>query len=170
MRRKINENGITISHIQNKDAVCMQVRPDIFWKNVTIIGKSAFTGDRIEEIIIPYGVQKIGDEAFSYCRNGIMSVHISSSVTHIGQKAFDGCKNIKSFSMSMNTSIMDNTFENSSIQQVVDAINDGVIFKNVTIGSFAMAATENATFVYGFSGADADYMPITIKKVIKKIH
>ena len=51
--------------------------------------------------IIPNGIKKIGECAFSEC-NGIESIVIPNSVTTIGESAFDGCKNMSSVVLSEN--------------------------------------------------------------------
>ncbi len=164
MKRRINENGVTICHIQDKDKVLMQVRPNIFWKDVTVFGKAAMQTNKIDEMIIPFGVERIESEAFSFCRHAIKSVHIPSSVTFIGEKAFEGCKNITNFSMSIaNTTIASNAFANSSIERVINSINKGVMFRDITVGSFAMVVTEEGCKVFGFESEEPDFRPF-IKK------
>ena len=51
--------------------------------------------------IIPNGIKKIGECAFSEC-NGIESIVIPNSVTSIGERAFYGCKNMSSVVLSEN--------------------------------------------------------------------
>lgn len=46
------------------------------------------------EMIIPNGVENIGEEAFKGCYR-LTSVKIPNSVTSIGKDAFEGCTSIK---------------------------------------------------------------------------
>ena len=60
-------------------------------------GKTLIRCDKsaVGNIIIPYGVTKIGDEAFKECAN-LTSVEIPESVTVIGDDAFSCCANLTS--------------------------------------------------------------------------
>ena len=51
------------------------------------------------EYEIPNGVTKIGNEAFSWCKN-LTSINIPDSVTNIGEYAFSGCTNLTSANIS----------------------------------------------------------------------
>ncbi len=48
----------------------------------------------IKDLVIPEGVNTIGDYAFSGC-SGLTSVTIPNSITEIGYNAFDGCEGLK---------------------------------------------------------------------------
>lgn len=56
-------------------------------------------------VIIPGGVDKIGDEAFSNC-TGLISVTIPGSVTEIGFEAFYACTNLTDVTISNGVSII----------------------------------------------------------------
>ena len=60
-------------------------------------GKTLIRCDKsaVGNIIIPYGVTKIGDEAFKGCAS-LTSVEIPKSVTVIGDEAFSGCTGLTS--------------------------------------------------------------------------
>ena len=49
----------------------------------------------VKEVVIPYGINSIGDAAFKDCKN-LQSVTIPDSVTEIGGLAFLGCTNLQS--------------------------------------------------------------------------
>ena len=49
----------------------------------------------VEEIIIPDSVTRIGDRAFDGCKS-LKSIVIPDSVTQIGKEAFDGCESLQS--------------------------------------------------------------------------
>jgi hypothetical protein len=56
----------------------------------TVVG---ITDKQIQHVIIPFGVEIIGENAFENCFN-LVSVDIPSSVTTIGNKAFSGCHSL----------------------------------------------------------------------------
>lgn len=45
------------------------------------------------EVVIPEGVEKIGDSAF-YCCTNLTTINIPDSVMSIGISAFEGCENL----------------------------------------------------------------------------
>lgn len=57
------------------------------------IGDSAFAYEDIEEVVIPEGIEVIGEEAFSYC-GSLTEVNIPDSVISIKKKAFEYCKSL----------------------------------------------------------------------------
>ena len=67
--------------------------------NVTKIGNNAFYNcNNLETILIPNSVTSIGDEAFENCTN-LDSIIIGSNVTRIPNKAFYGCSNLSSITI-----------------------------------------------------------------------
>lgn len=102
-------------------------------RNVTSIGKGAFSGCDLISVTIPNSVTSIGEGAFSRCDNltsvtipnsvksignnafvgciGLTSVTISNSVTHIGDRAFQACMGLTSITIPNSvTSINEMTF------------------------------------------------------------
>ena len=59
------------------------------------IAQSAFHSSGIKELIIPEGLESIGDYAFSGCSN-LEKIMIPNSVTDIGESAFLGCISLES--------------------------------------------------------------------------
>lgn len=58
-----------------------------------------FNGKRPEgELVVPYGVTKIADYAFTDCP-GLTSVSLPETVTSIGHSAFSNCSNLKSINI-----------------------------------------------------------------------
>ena len=71
-------------------------------------------GDLVTELVIPNGVTKIKDYAFSGC-SGLTSIEIPNSVTSIGSSAFYGCSGITSIEIPNSvTSIGDSAFDDCS--------------------------------------------------------
>lgn len=65
---------------------------------------------RIENVIIPDGVTRIGDYAFQNCIN-LTSIVIPESVTSIGKSAFDGCSNLKTVHFNATNCIVMGTYQ-----------------------------------------------------------
>lgn len=65
---------------------------------VTCIGGGAFSGSKLESVVIPDSVRSIGNGAFSDCRQ-LTSINIPSSVEHIGDLVFAGCQNLKTINV-----------------------------------------------------------------------
>jgi len=64
--------------------------------NVTVIGHSAFAGNRtVRTVYIPYGVTTIDTNAFIDCVS-LETINIPNSVTYIGWRAFAYCRSLTS--------------------------------------------------------------------------
>jgi len=63
--------------------------------NGTVLKKYRGPGGNV---ILPYGITKIGDKAFYDCKS-LTSITIPESVTSIGDKAFDGCYSLTSIAI-----------------------------------------------------------------------
>ena len=59
-------------------------------ENVTEIDAYAFRGKKIESVILPNGLQRIGHNAFEHCSE-LKTISIPESVVEIGDEAFIGC-------------------------------------------------------------------------------
>lgn len=62
-------------------------------EGVTKIGDNAFSGSHIQSVIIPSSVTEIGNEVFKGCGD-LLYVDIPDSVTIIGDEAFNNCNNL----------------------------------------------------------------------------
>ena len=62
---------------------------------VVSIGDNTFYESNLKRLILPEGIQRIGNSAFARCPD-LTNVVIPSSVTFIGNKAFYGCTNLQS--------------------------------------------------------------------------
>ena len=61
--------------------------------SVSSIGSYAFSGSDLTSIILPEGIEYVGDCAFSGCTS-VTSISLPESLTHIGYSAFYGCEGI----------------------------------------------------------------------------
>ncbi len=85
-------------------AFCGIKRVDIS-PTVKKIGERAFACcEKLEEIIIPAGLEVIGKEAFSDCHS-LKKVYISETVTSIGKGAFDDCGDIEEITVAENNPV-----------------------------------------------------------------
>ena len=92
------------------------------------------------DVVVPDGVQKIGDRAFRWC-NSLTSVTIPEGVISIGNNAFDSCKSLTSITIPDSvTSIGNNAFSwCSSLTSIT--IPDSVI----SIGIYAFSYCSSLT-------------------------
>lgn len=78
---------------------CNSVETVRLAKSVKSIGTNAFWGCAMSELIIPDGVEVIGDYAFVRCYN-LFSITIPDSVISIGEYAFNECQELESVKIS----------------------------------------------------------------------
>ncbi|MBQ8365234.1 MAG: leucine-rich repeat domain-containing protein, partial [Bacteroidaceae bacterium] len=82
-------NGLTAVHISDLAAWCKVEAYDPFSYGHNLY----LNGEKVTDLVIPYGVTRIGFGAFDNCR-GLTRVTIPSSVTSIGSYAFSGCSGL----------------------------------------------------------------------------
>ena len=72
----------------------------LYWlMNYDSSNKNLYLNNKlVTELVIPEGVTKIGDYAFSYC-SGLASITIPNSVTSIGNSAFSYCSGLASITI-----------------------------------------------------------------------
>ena len=70
-------------------------------KGVESIGKDAFAGSYLENIILPDSILSIEDAAFGFC-NYITDITLPDSITYIGASPFWNCENLASIKVSAN--------------------------------------------------------------------
>ena len=112
------------------------------------IKENAFFGcSSLNSITIPNSVTSIGLWAFSGCR--INSIIIPNSVIHIGDYTFRSCSNLKSIVIPNSvTSIGNYTYENCSVLASV-TIGSGI--KNIGYGAFASCAELADVYCYAIN-------------------
>ena len=83
------------------------------WNDIplTIIDASAFsTCYYVEKIVIPQGVESIGDEAFKNCYS-LEEIEFPNSLTHLGSRAFANCSNLKTIRIPKNLTVWPSSFD-----------------------------------------------------------
>ena len=115
-------------------------------------------GDLVTELVIPNGVTKIKDYAFSGC-SGLTSIEIPNSVTSIGSSAFYGCSGITSIEIPNSvTSIGSSAFYGCSgitsieIPNSVTSIGDSAFDDCSGLTSITIGNAVTSIGVSAFSG------------------
>lgn len=118
------------------------------------IGNGTFTGTSLTSIEIPYGVTKIGYNAFGSLENGINKVMIPSTVTYIGAHAFNesGLTKLIFQGHSALPEIYANTFCNNNLTSVF------VPNTVVKIGRLAFANNDIASIVFEDTTIEPSYL------------
>ncbi len=102
------------------------IKSVIIPKGVTRIGEGAFSSCiNVEEILLPNGVTNIGEAAFSCCQS-ISSMRLPNSITNIGESAFSLCSELVSVILPTGiTCIQNDTFGDCYSLESIE-IPDGV--------------------------------------------
>jgi len=110
--------------------------------SVTDIGDGAFRGSVLETIILPDGVESIGNETFDKCSN-LVSIALPDSLVSIGRFAFRDCTALASIIIPNRiTSISERMFEGcTSLSSITLA--DSI----TSIGNFAFAYTAISSII-----------------------
>ena len=131
-------------------------------------------GDLVTELVIPNGVTKIKDYAFSGC-SGLTSIEIPNSVTSIGSSAFYGCSGITSIEIPNSvTSIGSSAFYGCSgitsieIPNSVTSIGDSAFddcsgLTSITIGNAVTSIGVSA--FSGCTGLASVEIPNSVKSI-----
>ena len=150
----VSDNKVTIKQYRGTDSY-VNIPSMIDGYPVKYIGSSAYSpfynNKSIKEVIIPYGVEKIGNQAFHYCSN-LKRITIPNSVTDLGyQLTFSGCSSLESITIPSGvTKIPKNTFSNCTSLKTVklpDTITE--------IGQNAFSNCNSLT-IYGKRGTIAE--------------
>lgn len=75
------------------------IQDKIVWQNKTypVVGfrRGSFSGcENLTSVVLPDGIEKIGDSAFEYCKN-LKTVYIGSGIKIINYHIFEGCSNLR---------------------------------------------------------------------------
>ena len=103
--------------------------------NCRCIGKKAFSGfANLEQVLLPNGIEAIGDLAFA--RSGITSIDCPTSLTTIGDKAFLACKSLETAKLREGLrSVGERAFANTALRSLripasVDSLGSAVCEKS----------------------------------------
>ena len=77
---------------------CVRLQSAAFPVTLREIGRQAFRSTALEEILLPDGLEVIGEEAFFNCSR-VVHVFIPGSVRQIGQKAFFHCRRLETLEL-----------------------------------------------------------------------
>ncbi len=138
------------------------------WCKISFIGpvsnpchyakKLCIQGQEIKDLVIPYGVTRIGNYAFAGCAR-LTSVTIPSGVTSIGSYAFYRCTRLASVTIPGSvTSIGDDAFEGCTglvsvtIPSGVTRIGDFVFWGCTGLTSVTIPSGVTSIGIYAFSG------------------
>ena len=106
---------------------------------VTKIGNRAFDGRKsLESVTIPGSVTEIGDDAFCNCTS-LKSINIPDSVTEIGDDAFYGCTSLKSV----------------TIPDSVTEIGDGAFKECTSLTSINIPDSVTLIYTEAFDGCES---------------
>ena len=94
----IDDNNNLVAYVGNENNI---VIPD----GVEVIGQDAFSGKDMTSVTIPSSVTKIERTAFYGCEN-LESITIPASVNSIGQLAFSHCTKLKNITFEYSTGIL----------------------------------------------------------------
>lgn len=117
----------SITHVEDKDEIELNIPAYINGIPVTKIASSAFRGyRRLKSVTIPDSVTSIGSWAFRDC-SSLTSVTIPDSVTKIYGEVFIGCTSLESVELSNNIKELSHTFASCKHLESV-TIPEGVIY------------------------------------------
>jgi len=162
---------VIVKYIAKEKAVCLPAM--INNMPVREIGEAAFQNMPITSIVVPEGVTKIGDVAFSTCRN-LASVTLPSTLKSLGELTFLGTGALKSLTLPAGiTEIGVNCFEGAGFTTInwpagVTVINVGV-FNNSKLRTIVIP--EGVTEIREFAFMECfDLTSVTVPSTIKYIH
>lgn len=114
-------------------------------ESVTTISDNAFRGCvKLNDIVIGDTVTSVGASAFAY--TGISEIDLPTSMISIGQRAFEGCENITSFTWPSNLTSIPNYAFSGCINLSEFILGEGAFDNIVSIGEYAFNNTAISEF------------------------
>lgn len=161
-----DKKGKLISYPAGKEGDTYQIP-----ESVTEIGGGAFLGCFLKNIRFHANFKKIGDDAFSSCKN-LTSISIPDSVTEIGKGAFGDCEKLVSFTIPNGiTELKENTFRHcTALREVKFASGTRIeiIEKNVFMACHSLTSIEIPDTVQKIGEAAFAYCTSLKKLIIPK--
>ena len=133
---RIEKDGTaTITRYVGNDTA-LEIPTEIEGAKVAAIGNAAFHESLIKSIIIPEGISSIGGEAF-YGSGSLTNITLPSTLTYIGEYAFDGCNLTGSIKIPAGvTELRDMAFRfNPNLSEII--LHDNI----TSIGDYCLADT-----------------------------
>lgn len=126
------------------------------------IGRAAFGGNKLKQVVIPSKVTRIAKQAFVL--NQISSLELPDSLASIGHAAFSG-NNLTSIQYSKFTNVSALAFSYNKIVSINGVATKGLIFKKDSLGN------EDKTVLVGYWGASRtiDFLPSTIDTIADEV-
>lgn len=126
----------------------------------------------IESVILPEGVEKLGERVF-FCQGNIISINLPSTLKHISEDAFNHCSRLKRITIPERVeTINSHAFSNSGIEEIILPPNIKVIswgtfencekLKNIKIPEGVAYISDSA---FKYSGIQNISMPSTLNSI-----
>ncbi len=148
----------------------LTISKDYTWEEP--INPWASKRDRIKKIVIEDGVTRIGEYAFSGCKN-LTSVTIPNSVTSIGWSAFSDCYSLTSITIPNSVTNMEGAFTNCTALTSITIPNsveniDGAFSKCTQLTTITLPESITSIGDHTFFGCTS-LKSITIPESVKTI-
>ena len=148
--KEIAENALSFTYVGLSNLKSVTFADD----SLEVIGPSAFFGCAIENIVLPSSVTTIGESAFEGCSD-LTNVTLPAGVTTISKSAFETCTSLETINLENITEIEAEAFYNcGSLKRVV--LSDGL----TTIGEMAF----NVSAEFG-TGLEYINIPSTVNSL-----
>ena len=141
--------------------------------SVTEIGEYAFDGcSKLTDTQLPDGLKKIGSFAFRSCES-LQDIAIPKSVTEIGKYAFDSCSKLTDIQLPDglkkigNYAFNSTSLESITIPQNITEINEGTFWMCEKLKSITIpqAVTEIGSNAFGYCNITKIQLPENLKKI-----
>lgn len=111
----VDEEQAVLVEYEGEDTV-LEIPQTAEGKPVTMI--KHLDGEKLEQIVLPDSVEKLGSSAFDYLRE-LQSVKLSSKLTEIPDRAFMGCEKLQTLEIPESVrSIGPQAFDHSGLQRI----------------------------------------------------
>lgn len=84
---------------------------------------------QLEKVVLPEGLERIGDHAFLYCRS-LKAIDIPNTVTEIGSRAFSNCRSLESIVIPDSVTLIETSFARCGIKSIKLSENITTIYSH----------------------------------------